>query len=59
MTKIKWDDFFGVGGFDLLDTASGLSQLLIFVGAISALVYFFFSKEHKGVFGTASRVGSP
>lgn len=57
MTKIKWDDFFGIGSFDLLDTASGLAQLLIFVGTISALVYFFFSKEHKGIFGATATFG--
>jgi len=27
------------------------------VGVITGLIYFFFSKEHKGLFGKASRVG--
>ena len=33
------------------------NHILILVGVISALVYFFFSKEHKGVVGTISKVG--
>lgn len=32
-------------------------NLVIFVGVMCGLVYFFFSKEHTGLFGTASRVG--
>lgn len=30
---------------------------VIFVGVLCGLVYFFFSKEHKGIFGGASRIG--
>jgi hypothetical protein len=30
---------------------------VIFIGTFCGLIYFFFSKEHKGVFGAASRVG--
>jgi hypothetical protein len=33
------------------------SNWVIFLGVFSGLVYFFFSKEHKGAFGAASRVG--
>ena len=33
------------------------NHVLILVGVISALVYFFFSKEHKGVVGTVSKIG--
>ncbi len=51
------DNFFGTGGFDLLDPYSGLSELIIFAGAVSALIYFFFSKEHSGVFGGIAKVG--
>lgn len=58
MTAIKWDQFFGEGdSFDLLSTTSGLAQFLIFIGAISALIYFFFSKEHKGWFGGIATFG--
>lgn len=34
-----------------------LNNILIVVGVLSALLYFFFSKEHKGAFGAISRVG--
>ena len=33
------------------------SNFVIFVGVICGLVYFFFSKEHTGLFGKASRLG--
>lgn len=57
MKKIQWDAFFGPDSFDLLSTTSGLSQLIIFIGAIAALIYFFFSKEHKGWFGGIATFG--
>ncbi len=57
MVQIDWANFFGHGGFNLLDTTSGLSQVIIFVGSISALVYFFFSKAHTGVFGGVAKLG--
>ena len=34
-----------------------LTNLVIFVGVFCGLIYFFFSKEHTGLFGQASRVG--
>ncbi len=34
-----------------------VSNWVIFIGVFCGLIYFFFSKEHKGVFGTASRLG--
>ncbi|MCX5800018.1 MAG: hypothetical protein NTX17_01315 [Candidatus Eisenbacteria bacterium] len=34
-----------------------LSSVVLLVGVISALIYFFFSKEHSGAFGAASRLG--
>lgn len=33
------------------------ANVVIFVGVFTGLIYFFFSKEHKGSFGLASRVG--
>ncbi len=33
------------------------SNILLFLGVFCGLLYFFFSVEHKGVFGIASRVG--
>lgn len=34
-----------------------VSNLLIIVGVITGLLYFFFSKEHTGAFGAAAKVG--
>jgi hypothetical protein len=33
------------------------NHILILLGVISALVYFFFSKEHKGTVGAISKIG--
>ncbi len=33
------------------------NHIIILFGVISALIYFFFSKEHKGVIGKISKVG--
>jgi len=57
MAQIDWPNFFGHGGFNLLDTASGLSQILVLVGTLAAIIYFFFSKEHKGAFGGVATFG--
>ncbi len=35
-----------------------LGNLVLFVGTIASLTYFYFSKAHKGVVGAAARVGS-
>ncbi|HEY3245711.1 MAG TPA: hypothetical protein VGM03_20390, partial [Phycisphaerae bacterium] len=40
-----------------LDVAQSIKNLLIVVGVLSGLVYFFFSIEHKGLIGKVSRVG--
>lgn len=57
-------DWKGIGPFfsDFSLSASGqfimmLANWVIFIGVFSGLIYFFFSKEHKGFFGGASRVG--
>lgn len=33
------------------------NTIIIAIGVVSGLVYFFFSKEHKGVFGATAKVG--
>lgn len=38
-------------------TLVSISNIVIFLGVFCGLIYFFFSKEHKGVFGVGSRVG--
>ena len=40
--------------WSLTDT---IGTLVIVAGVISGLVYFFFSKEHKGAFGATAKVG--
>ncbi len=44
----------GESGFNFGGT---LSNLVIVLGVLAALVYFFFSKEHKGWFGGTARAG--
>lgn len=39
------------------DFLQSLQNLIIVVGVVCGLVYFYFSIEHRGVFGGASRVG--
>ena len=34
-----------------------VNNIIILVGTICGLVYFYFSKEHKGLLGKASKVG--
>lgn len=42
------------GGFSIGAT---FSAIVMFLGTMCGLIYFFFSKEHTGAFGAASRVG--
>jgi hypothetical protein len=35
----------------------GLGQIIIVLGCICGLAYFYFSAEHKGTFGAAARIG--
>ena len=42
----------GGGGF-----AAALLAIIVVVGLISTLIYFYFSKEHKGLVGVAAKVG--
>ena len=42
------------GGYNYL---AGFSNLLIVVGVICTLAYFYFSARHRGLLGGASRVG--
>ena len=36
---------------------SSFNNILLIVGVLTGLIYFFFSKEHKGIFGGAAKVG--
>ncbi|MEW6050024.1 MAG: hypothetical protein AB1644_03040 [Candidatus Zixiibacteriota bacterium] len=42
------------GGASLYDV---IGNVVVAVGTFTALIYFFFSKEHKGAFGGAAKVG--
>jgi len=46
-----------VGPAGSVDIGASISAILIFLGTLAGLVYFFFSVEHKGVVGGVSRVG--
>ena len=54
MTAIDWGNFWGSG---LFDTSNGLSDLIIILGSVAALIYFFFSKAHTGAFGVVAKFG--
>jgi hypothetical protein len=36
---------------------NSINSALIFIGTVTILLYFFFSKEHKGVYGKVTNVG--
>ena len=38
-------------------TVDGINTTIIFIGTVSVLTYFFFSKPHKGLLGKTARVG--
>lgn len=48
---VKKGDFSSGGLFEVLGT------YVILVGVVTGLIYFFFSKEHKGAFGGAAKIG--
>jgi len=39
------------------DWGTIINGLIVFIGTLTGLIYFFFSKEHKGSFGTLSKIG--
>ena len=51
---IDMNNFFGTSFFDI---TSGIAKIIVFVGTLAALFYFFFSKEHTGVFKGISKFG--
>lgn len=54
MASINWGDYFGTG---LFDYTSGFAMTIIFLGVISSLIYFFFSKAHVGAIGGVAKFG--
>jgi hypothetical protein len=49
------DTMAAFGGGDLYDL---IGRLVILIGTVTGLIYFYFSKEHKGVFGGVAKVGT-
>ena len=47
----------GKGNEGFAAATRGVDSLLLVIGVISVLVYFFFSAEHKGVVGGVSKIG--
>lgn len=43
--------------FDLLDPSSSINSVIILIGVISVLFYFFFSVEHTGIGKVTARTG--
>ena len=39
------------------DPGASLNHLILVVGVITTLVFFFFSKEHKGAIGGTAKLG--
>ncbi len=42
---------------DTLRPLINLNNAVIYIGVITTLTYFYFSKEHKGILGALSRIG--
>lgn len=40
-----------------LDWYQTIGNFTVMIGTITGVIYFFFSKEHKGLFGTSAKVG--
>ncbi|MCK5833229.1 hypothetical protein KAH81_06110 [bacterium] len=38
-------------------STTGINNIVIFIGVLTVLIYFFFSKEHKGLFGGVAKIG--
>ncbi|MBK7092124.1 MAG: hypothetical protein IPH59_10480 [bacterium] len=51
--KFKFD----MSNPDFLGVPQGVWDIVVVIGVISCLIYFFFSKEHKGWFGGSAKVG--
>ncbi len=54
MVYIQWNDLLA-GGF--WNYTNSFAALLVIIGTLAALIYFYFSKEHKGWFGGVATVG--
>jgi hypothetical protein len=41
-----------------MSSMASIDGIIVFLGIATTLAYFFFSKEHKGWFGTTARIGT-
>ncbi|MCI0406584.1 MAG: hypothetical protein L0209_11065, partial [candidate division Zixibacteria bacterium] len=48
------ESIFGAG---VEPIGQSLTNIVLVAGILTGVIYFFFSKEHKGVFGGAAKVG--
>lgn len=55
-TLTPWFDTEFMKNFDSTFAAI-FSNLVVFIGTFTGLVYFFFSKEHKGMYAVGAKVG--
>ncbi|MBC8525570.1 MAG: hypothetical protein ISS28_00125 [Candidatus Cloacimonetes bacterium] len=46
-----------INPFSAPDLAATIGQLILIIGTVTGIIYFFFSKKHEGVFGGTARVG--
>lgn len=44
-------------GADGVDWGASFTNTLLIIGVVTALVYFYFSKEHKGILGGTAKLG--
>ena len=59
-SMVQSDIFIQIRGFTQLvvsDVFSVISSLILVIGTVCALFYFFFSKQHDGLIGKISKVG--
>ncbi len=54
MVKFDWGNLLGNG---ILDYNNSITAMIIVLGSLATLIYFYFSKEHKGWFGGIATVG--
>ena len=54
MVRFDWSNLLGAG---LLDYNNSITAMIIVLGSLATLIYFYFSKEHKGGVGGVATVG--
>ena len=52
-----WSAYIGRPGSLVNGSADIILTIIVVVGVLSTLIYFYFSKEHTGVLGATAKVG--